>query len=719
MSRSIDDRSDVGTAQDLSFTDDFAPISTETWEEKIREDLRGKPLHRLNWSSIDGITLRPFYRSEDLAAFDHIADDPQPLLGADAAPDGAGVSHESAGNAWVVRQDVTAAAPDDAAEQVQAALAGGAEALGVQILAPPLADRSARLGDRGVHISAPDDLETVLRGVDVGDVGIHLAGGSTAAVLFPALIDIAAAGGNREALHGSVEYDPVGDLATGRIADPGIAFRLAADTLEAGAGVPNVRALLLDARPYHNAGGSAVQELAFTLAAGAESLHQLTERGVSLSEAVRQIHVAVPVGTSYFVEIGKLRALRLLLARMLNAFLDADDAERRVDPSDLFVQAHTSRRTETVYGPYVNMLRGTTEAAAAVIGGCDVLTVAPYDDAVQPPGEFSQRIARNTQLILRHESHLDQVADPSAGSYYIEAVTDALIDEAWPLFQEIEAIGGMLEGLASGDIAFRLDDVRIYREDRLERRKNVLVGTTHYPDVDETRLSDVNADDPGIPEGIAPAPHGDGSPSEAVRASGTAPELSSDAVLDPARAALDGGASLRDVAAALAAPPAGGDPGMEPLPFVRLSEPFESLRLRVETYAEQTGRRPTVLLAPSGPAGARSARANFARNFLGVAGFRMVEPISFDTAEDAASAAVDEGADIVVACSSDDAYAEYVPALRSALTDAESRALLVVAGAPKDLGSAVTDAADHFVHRKARLLDTLRTVLQDLGIDAP
>ncbi|PEN15114.1 methylmalonyl-CoA mutase [Longibacter salinarum] len=715
MSTSLDDRSDVGTAQDLSFTKDFAPIPTQEWEERIRSDMRGKPLHRLNWVSVDGITLRPFYRQDDLRDFEHLADDPVALVQPAADEDEASASHPSAGNKWSIRQDITDADPSDAAQRIAAAVQGGADEIGLPLFAPPLLDSSAHM-NRGIHVAGREDLSMLLDSIDLSQTGVHLAGGPVAAVLLPELMDQATSDGQPSELRGSVGFDPGGSLATGSITDPTVAFGLAAESVETGIEMRNMRTIMVDARPYHNAGASAVQELAFTLGALTETLDQLTERGVSADTAVDRLHFALPIDTSYFVEIGKLRALRFLATRVVNAFLDQSESNRTVQAADLFVQAHTSRRTQTVYGAYVNMLRGTTQAASAIIGGCDVLTVAPFDESLNGPNDFASRIARNTQLILRHESHLDQVADPGAGSYYVEAVTNAIIEEAWPLFQAIEKAGGMLEALASGTIAEQIAEVREKRRERVDQRKHVLVGTTHYPDVDEQHLSDVNKANHAIPDGLASAPDEGHGPEE--HSPKAVPAVSGDDILEPIVEAMNNGASLRDVSAALAATPVGGGPGIRALPSIRLSEPFEQLRLRVEAYAERTGRTPTVLLAPYGPAGARSARANFARNYLGVAGFRIVEPISFDTADGAASAAIDDGADIVVACSSDDAYSDYVPALREALDEGESRSLLIVAGAPDGVSDNVRPAADHFVHLKAPLLDTLRSILRDLGIDA-
>ena len=503
MSTPLDDRSDVGRATELSFTDDFPPISAEDWTETIEADLRSTPIERLDWHSVDGITVHPFYRAEDLDTFTHLRGDPLPLIpqkrsdALHAQADGyeSPAGHESAGQPWQIRQEIATRAPEEAATQAKAALEGGADAVGLHIATTRDRDRSVH----GIKISTPGELGTALQHVYLNAAPVHLSarpGSLSPALLVPELVRLLrrTCKNDGNVLGGTVTFDPIAALACGDVRHPATAFDLATEVVEETTDLP-LRSLAVDARAYHEAGASAVQELAFMLAALTETFDQCTERGLSVATLCSALHVVTAVNTSYFVEIGKLRAVRLLVARVLNGFIQSDPGSTSdapaIHPDSVFVQVHTSGRTQTMYGAYVNMLRGTTEAASAIIGGCNVLTVAPFDSAFKDPSDFSNRIARNTQLILRHESHLDQVTDPSAGSYYIEAVTSELVSQAWSLFQEIEADGGMLAALKHGNIAERISATRSKRTERVNRRKRALVGTSHYPDVDETRLDDL------------------------------------------------------------------------------------------------------------------------------------------------------------------------------------------------------------------------------------
>jgi methylmalonyl-CoA mutase len=398
------------------------------------------------------------------------------------------------------------------------------------------------------------------------------------------------------------------------------------------------------------------------------------------------------VDTSYFIAIAKLRALRLLIPQVLGAF-DVD-----VGPSAAFIQAVTSCRSETRYGPYVNLLRGTTEAASAIIGGCDVLTVRPFSASFAAPSDFAQRLARNTQHILRAESHLDHVADPAAGSYYVEAMTDHLARNAWSFFQRVEASGGLLDALHHGTVQRQIADVRMGRMERVTNREHILVGTNHYPAPNETRPPS----EPLLP---------DGAPLERTERS---IRIQSDTALSDIRTAFSNGATIGDVLDALADDDA---PSIDALPSVRLAEPFEAIRKRTEEWAEENDGPPRVVLLPMGDPAMRSARATFARNVLGVAGFAIDEHIQFETPDAAAQEAAEANADIVVLCSSNNAYPELAPALCSTLAEAGAAPIMLIAGhLPEHQDKLEAAGVDGFIHKDMPLLDTLTDLQQRLGI---
>ena len=613
--------------------DDFPPVPTEAWHDKIMHDLKGADYERrLVWKPLEGFAVQPFYRAEERASLM-----PSPRRGA-------------AGNDWHIRQDIAVFDPAAANQEACQALARGATAIGFDLGALPEAFGQA-------------DVERLLDGVSLETTPLHWISPDAAPSLLAMLLHEAERQGVAPAaLHGSLPIDPFTGLMTQGTSPVYHVFDEAARLLgEVDAAGAALQTLCIDAQPFHMAGASSVQELAFTLAAASESLAQFTERGVSADAAVPRLRLAVPVGTSYFMEIAKLRALRLLLGQLVRAY-GADGVQAL--PA---IEAVTSRWSLTRYDQHSNLLRATSQAAAAVIGGCNTLTIHPFDAASGTPTDTALRLARNIQLILKQEAHLDAVADPAAGSYYIETLTDALGRHAWSLFQRVEAQGGLLKALEQGFIQQELQATREKRDQEVASGKRVFVGTNAFPDLDETLASEASQETPTAHR-FTPA--------------------TAESVLE-----------------------------IEPLPGARGAEAFEALRLRTERHARQTGRRPAVFLLPIGKPAMANARATFSRNFFGCAGFSLIEKPTMGSIEEGAQAVLESDAEIVVLCSSDPEYATFGPALSALLNAAEARPLLVVAGFPKDLIDDLKAAGvDDFIHRKQNLLETLTQFQEKLGI---
>ena len=651
---------------------EFSAVQDEQWWARIAEDLQDNDPDRvLTWHSTDGIDIRAFYRESDRDTVPHNA--ALPLVDPEAAP----------ANHWRTRQDISAHDLDEARAQLMRAIEGGATDVGfrLQIKGESL---------YGIPLQQQSDIDALLTGVSLSETAIHLDADAATLGVLAMLMNYAEAHDATDDLHGSVAYDPAASLALHRQAHPSQAYDVAAALL-AIAAPRNFRTLSVDLRPYHYAGGSAVQSLGMALSACTELLAQCTRRNCRAADVAPALHFIFPVDVSFFVALASLRALRLLVPQVFRAY------DVALAPNDVFIQAHTSRRAWSEYDAHTNMVRATSQAAAAVMGGCDVLAVHPYDaldEAAAAPSGLGQRIARNTSLILQHESYLDTVADPGAGAYYIEQLTDQLAERAWGAFQSTEEKGGWLAALQDGFLQEQLAKTHAEREAQVATRRRVIVGLNQYPNV----------------EASAPSVEGQDTAEAPLQTTSTAVPDSSLAGL---RAAFRDGAALGDVLA----PSSRAAPDWAPLPQGRLADAVEALRNRTEQHARETGAAPTIFLLPFGDPAMRSARANFARNFFGVAGFTIEAPLRFASVEDGAEAAIEAGADAIVLCSSDDAYAEAVPALRRALDAADHDALIVVAGNPEEAADALRDAGAHgFIHRHTPLLDTLEDYQHRLGI---
>src|SRR5439155_12564558 len=293
-----------------------------------------------------------------------------------------------------------------------------------------------------------------------------------------------------------------------------------------------------DGRPVHPAGGSDVQELAFALASALSYLRALEAAGVRLEAARNMLFFRLAADADQLLTMAKFRAVRRLWARI--------EAACGLDPAPSFVSAETAWRMMTRRDPWVNLLRTTVAAFSAGLGGADAMSVLPFTAALGLPDGFARRLARNTQLVLIEEANLAKVADPAAGSGSIEDLTQKLCRRAWGLFQEIEAEGGLAVAIERGSIQQRIARVRAEREKAVALREDVLTGTSEFPDIAEVPVAVLD---------VAPVP---------------------------------------------VSPPAGA-PAFEPLPRIRLSEPYERLREKSDRMLQATGSRPKVFLANLGP----------------------------------------------------------------------------------------------------------------------
>ena len=364
-------------------------------------------------------------------------------------------------------------------------------------------------------------------------------------------------------------------------------------------GYKHIRVVNVSGQIFGNSGSTIVEELAFALSAGHDYLVRLTEAGLSIDDAARKLRFSFSVSSNYFLEIAKLRAARMLWANIVKGYNPEKECSGK-----MLIHAETSRWNQTVYDPYVNMLRGTTEAMSAAIGGVHSLEVTPFDRAFEAPTEFAKRIARNVELLLKHESHFDQVVDPAGGSYYIENLPQSIAAEAWKLFLEIEEQGGYTAAYKAGTIVEKVKASAANKDKNIATRRQILLGANQYPNFTE----------------VAPAEIG------AETVTRTAAEGN---VLTPYRGAMA----------------------------------FEEMRLHVD----RSGKQPKAFMLTCGNLAMARARAQFSCNFFACAGIRVQDNTFFQTIEEGAAAALESKAEIVVVCASDDDYAEAAPRVKELL----------------------------------------------------
>ena len=437
---------------------EFAPVSTEEWMAKITADLKGVPFEKkLVWKTGEGFNVNPFYRAEDIEGLKTTESLPGEF------PYVRGTKKD---NDWKVRQNIEVCCFKGANEKALDLLTKGVTSLGFII--------------KGDEVNE-ENIATLLEGICPASVELNF---NTCNCKAEKLIGILAdyfkgKGVDAEKCYGSVNYDAFKKpLVKGKENSEWVEG--AAAVLKAGQALPNYRVLAVNAFLFNNAGAYISQELGYALAWGNELMAKLTEAGFTADEVAKKIKFNLGISSNYFMEIAKFRAARWLWAEIVAAYKPACECACK-----MVAHAQTSEWNMTVYDAHVNLLRSQTEAMSAALAGVDSITVRPFDKIYQTPDDFSERIARNQQLLLKEECHLDKVVDPSAGSYYVEVLTNSLADVAWKLFLEVEEKGGFSVAVNAGEIQNAVNASNVARKKAVATRREILLGSNQYPNFTE------------------------------------------------------------------------------------------------------------------------------------------------------------------------------------------------------------------------------------------
>lgn len=618
----------------------FPPISTEEWMAKITADLKGADFEKkLVWRTNEGFNVNPFYRSENLEGFNTVNSLPGEF------PYVRGTKKD---NDWYTRQDI----------DVKDFKAANAKALDVLYKG---------ITSLGFHIDGDDvnaeNIKTLLKDIHPEAVELNFSTCHRKALdLTKILVEyIKESGADVMKCFGSVNYDPFKPLLKkGRSADGWV--DKAAEIVKAAATLPRFRVLAVNAHALNDSGAYNYQELGYALANGNQLMSALVEAGLDAGLVAKKIKFNFGIGGNYFMEIAKFRAARWLWAEIVEAYkpICPNDCPNRSSEgvclcaAKIYTHAQTSTFNKTVYDAHVNLLRTQTESMSATIAGINSLTVRPFDETYKTPDDFSERIARNQQLLLKEECHFDKITDPSAGSYYIENLTKSIAEQGWKLFLEVDE-KGFYEALKAGTVQTAVKASADNRFKALATRREVLLGTNQFPNFTEKAEGKI------------------------VEGAGCNCGCSSEK-----------GEYMA-------------------LPTNRLGTAFEELRLATEKHGA-----PTVFMLTIGNLGMRLARAQFSSNFFACAGYKIIDNLGFDTVEAGIKAAREKNADIIVLCSSDDEYTAYAP---EAYKLTQGKEHFVVAGAPASMDELKAQGIEHFINVKSNVLETLRIFNAKLGIN--
>lgn len=597
--------------------DQFPPVSTEEWKAKVEADLKGALFEKkLVWRTNEGFNVQPMYRAEDIANFTNLDSLPGQYPFIRGTKDS---------NNWLTRQDIIADTPEQANAKAIEVLGKGVTSLGFHIAEPTV-----------------EEISTLLKGIDLEKVEVNFTSCIKKSVtLVENLVEYLEKNDLAQKFNGSVDYNPLKKalkhgvpVADGLVAE-------AKKVTEIASKVPGLKVLAVNSDLLSNVGAYIYQELGFALAWGTDYMTLLTDAGLDATLVASKIKFNMGVSSNYFMELAKFRAARMLWAEVVKQY-GVDD-----DNCKMTVHASTSKFNQTIYDAHVNLLRSQTECMSAALAGVDSITVTPFDTPYKCPDDFSERIARNQQFLLKEESHLDKVVDPAGGSYYVETLTRAIAAEAWKLFLEIEGEGGFVATVNEGFVQKAVTESSQKRHSDVARRKEILLGTNQYPNVNEMAADKI--------------------------------------VTTTCGCGCDNSAENENVG----------------LPVTRAASDFEALRLATEAASN----RPKVFMLTIGNLAMRLARAQFSTNFFGCAGYEIIDNLGFKTVEEGVDAALKAKADVVVICSSDDEYAELAPAAYKYL---DGRAEFVVAGAPACADELKAVGIENFINVRSNVLETLK-----------
>ncbi|MEG0602396.1 MAG: methylmalonyl-CoA mutase family protein [Mucinivorans sp.] len=613
---------------------EFPAVPTAKWEEVITTDLKGADYDKkLVWKPIEGFAVRPYYRAEDLAGLKFLDSKPGEFPYVRSA---------KTKGAWLVRQTIAVDSPAQANATAQDVLTRGAQSIGFVV-----ADKEF----------TAKQLDTLLENIDLKSVELAFSGCAAAHMAELFIDKVNKENMEVEDVKATFAIDPLKRASTkGSLCENGKCFAKIAELIKKTGKYKRIRIVSVGGVLFNSCGADAVQELAFALAMGHEYIVKGMENGLTIDQIAPSIKFNMAIGGNYFIEMAKFRA-----GRMLWANVTAPYKPERGCSSKMRVHATTSWWSQSIYDPYVNMLRGTTQAMSAALAGVDSIEVLPYDNAWAEPSEFSSRIARNTQLLLKEESHFDQVIDPAAGSYYIETLTDLVAQKSWELFKQVEEKGGYIAALKAGFIQEQIAATAAKRDKAIATRRQTLLGVNQYPNFTEVLSEDI--------------------PSRVV-----APALCS--------CSCQNGQAKADFAV---------------LTPYRGAMALEAMRMATD----RSGKEVHAFMLTCGTLSMARARAQFAANFFGCAGIKPIDNTYFNSVSEGVEAALKDKAAIVVVCSADEDYATLAIEAYKAL---KGKAIVVVAGDPACRAELEAAGLTHFISVKSNLLETLKSYQKELGI---
>ncbi len=660
------------------------------WADLARAELRGRDPADLTWHTLEGIAVKPLYTAADLEGLSHLHTSPG------VAPFLRGVKATMyAGRPWTIRQYAGFSTAEESNAFYRKALAAGQQGVSVAFdLATHRGYDSDHprvegdVGKAGVAIDSVEDMKILFDGIPLDRVSVSMTmNGAVIPVLASFIVAGEEQGVERRLLSGTIQNDILKEFMVRNtyIYPPEPSMRIVADIIEyTSEQMPKFNSISISGYHMQEAGANLVQELAFTLADGREYVRAAIARGLDVDRFAPRLSFFFAIGMNLFMEAAKLRAARLLWARIMDEFAPRDPRSRM-----LRTHCQTSGVSLQEQDPYNNVVRTAYEALAAVLGGTQSLHTNALDEAIALPTEFAARIARNTQLILQEETGVTKVVDPLAGSYYVEKLTADLAEKAWQLIEEVERMGGMTQAVASGMPKLRIEETAARRQALIDRGEEVIVGVNKYRLAQEDPIDILDIDNDKVRAAQVARLAQVRAARDADACTAALAELERRAreggnLLEAAVEAARARATVGEISLAMEA--AFGRHRAEVRTLAGVygaayegDEGFAAIQREVEDFADSEGRRPRMLVVKMGQDGHDRGAKVIATAFADI-GFDVDVGPLFQTPEEAAQDAIDNDVHVIGISSQAAGHRTLAPKLVQALEVAGAGDILVVCG---------------------------------------
>ncbi len=662
----------------------------DAWRDIAEKELRGRPLEDLTWNTLEGIEVQPLYTEEDMKDLPHLGTIPG------AAPFTRGVKATMyAGRPWTIRQYAGYSTAEESNAFYRRNLAAGQQGVSVAFdLATHRgydSDHPRVVGDvgkAGVAIDSVEDMKILFDGIPLDRVSVSMTmNGAVIPILASFIVAGEEQGHDRSVLSGTIQNDILKEFMVRNtyVYPPEPSMRIIADIIEYTSNeMPKFNSISISGYHMQEAGANLVQELAFTIADGKEYVQTAMARGMDVDAFAPRLSFFFAIGMNFFMEAAKLRAARLLWHKVMDD-LGAKSAKSKM----LRTHCQTSGVSLQEQDPYNNVIRTAYEAMSAVLGGTQSLHTNALDEAIALPTDFSARIARNTQLILQEETGVTNVVDPLAGSYYVESLTNELAEAAWKIIEEVDEMGGMTKAVASGMPKLRIEESAARRQAMIDKGDEVVVGVNKYSKDQEDPIDILEIDNDQVRESQVAR-------LEKIRVGRD--EAACQAALDEmTRRASEGGNLLEAAVEAARARASVGEISMSmEKVFGRHraevktlagvygaayegDEGFAAIQKSIESFAEDEGRRPRMLVVKMGQDGHDRGAKVIATAFADI-GFDVDVGPLFQTPEEAAQDAIDNDVHVVGISSQAAGHKTLAPKLIEALRDKDAGDIIVICG---------------------------------------